>query len=123
MTGSEKWNHDIDMDKAHIAEMTNINLSLHTLSRCINALAKANGRDSGHVPYRESKLTRLLKDSLSGNAKIRLIATLSPSLMNVTESLNTLKARVCLFCHEVPWLFGCLHLGLCCSLPTQRSVS
>ncbi len=67
--------------------------SLHTLSRCINALSKANGGQSGHVPYRESKLTRLLKDSLSGNAKIRLIATLSPSVLNITESLNTLKVR------------------------------
>lgn len=86
LAGSEKWNHDIHMDKEHIAEMTNINLrcqwgcastpaspefcchsvlscdSLHTLSRCINALSKANGGQAGHVPYRESKLTRLLKD-------------------------------------------------------------
>ena len=36
--------------------------SLHTLSRCINALAKANGDKTAHVPFRESKLTRLLKD-------------------------------------------------------------
>ena len=60
-SGSEKWNLDIDVEQAHIEEMNSINLSLHTLGRCIAALAKAKG-STAHVPYRESKLTRLLKD-------------------------------------------------------------
>ena len=50
--GSEKWNIMHRMREDHITEMTNINLSLHTLGRCISSLAqKAKGRD-GHVPYR-----------------------------------------------------------------------
>lgn len=151
LAGSEKWNTKLQMKDEHIAEMTNINLSLHTLGKCISALAQAsqrqnreaesraqtrqqdrerlgsgdwdsrslgsldhsgstigsikdfpvpksgrysnsaggggggngsgnNSRDPGtHVPYRESKLTRLLQDSLGGNAKTFLIATVSPA--------------------------------------------
>jgi hypothetical protein len=121
------------MRDAHIAEMTNINLSLHTLGKCISSLAQisilkekeavqkerehtrsqnsldksssfltltpgssgtpskantanANTRPSTvqtsasiHVPYRDSKLTRLLQDSLGGNARTFLIATVSPA--------------------------------------------
>ena len=43
-----------------------------------------------HIPYRESKLTRLLKDSLGGRTKTSIIATVSPSAMNLEETLNTL---------------------------------
>ena len=52
------------MGEAHISELTNINLSLHTLSRCIAALAS---RRREHVPFRESKLTRLLRDRCAQN--------------------------------------------------------
>lgn len=91
LAGSEKWNIMHRMREDHITEMTNINLSLHTLGRCISSLAqKAKGRD-GHVPYRESKLTRLLQDSLGGNAKTILIATVSASRLNVEETISTLK--------------------------------
>jgi hypothetical protein len=150
LAGSEKWNTKLQMRDEHITEMTNINLSLHTLGKCISALAQAsirqNNRDnrdaaagsrtqtrekdrdwdarslgsldhsgstagsikdfpvprSGrysnnngtasaggggntnrepgtHVPFRESKLTRLLQDSLGGNARTFLIATISPA--------------------------------------------
>jgi kinesin family protein 3/17 len=139
LAGSEKWNTKLQMRDEHIAEMTNINLSLHTLGKCISALAQASqrqnresesrssqreradsslersmgsldhsgstagsirdfpvpksGRYSGsgggantavkepstHIPFRESKLTRLLQDSLGGNAKTFLIATVSPA--------------------------------------------
>lgn len=74
--------------------MTNINLSLHTLGRCIASLsAKSTGGAAGtrHVPYRDSKLTRLLQDSLGGNTKTKIIATLSPSLDCIDESISTLK--------------------------------
>ena len=91
LAGSEKWNTKKEMMDEHIAEMTNINLSLHTLGKCITSLAhKAAGRDS-HVPYRESKLTRLLQDALGGNARTYLIATISPSRHNAHESISTLK--------------------------------
>ncbi|CAK4637426.1 unnamed protein product [Aphanomyces euteiches] len=68
--------------------MTNINLSLHTLGRCIAALTT---KTNNHVPYRDSKLTRLLQDSLGGNTKTRIIATLSPAVDCIEESISTLK--------------------------------
>ncbi|KAJ8078798.1 Kinesin- motor protein [Marasmius tenuissimus] len=63
-----------------------INQSLLTLGRVINALVDR----SSHVPYRESKLTRLLQDSLGGHTKTCIIATVSPARSNVEETLSTL---------------------------------
>ena len=63
-----------------------INTSLLTLGRVINALVE----HSPHVPYRESKLTRLLQDSLGGRTKTCLIAAVSPAKCNFEESLSTL---------------------------------
>lgn len=63
-----------------------INQSLLTLGRVINALVDR----SPHIPYRESKLTRLLQDSLGGRTKTCIIATISPSRSNVEETLSTL---------------------------------
>ena len=99
LAGSEKWNTKQDMTNDHISEMTNINLSLHTLGKCISVLVKRSknnkngggGGNNTHIPYRESKLTRLLQDSLGGNSRTFLIATVSPSSSNVDESINTLK--------------------------------
>ncbi|OWZ13917.1 Kinesin [Phytophthora megakarya] len=91
LAGSEKWNMGAEMKEHHISEMTNINLSLHTLGRCIAALSTKSTVATGHVPYRDSKLTRLLQDSLGGNTKTKIIATLSPSLDCVEESISTLK--------------------------------
>lgn len=136
LAGSEKWNTKQQMRDEHIAEMNNINLSLHTLGKCISALAEYSRRRNreskqldkesrdrdmftslaadgpstrsqgsldvsmstngsayslainrtrpsstatAHIPFRESKLTRLLQDSLGGNAKTYLIATVSPA--------------------------------------------
>ena len=87
LAGSEKWNIDIHMKNAHISEMTNINKSLHVLGRCVAALSSTKQ----HVPYRDSKLTRLLQDSLGGNTKTRIIATLSPAADCIEESISTLK--------------------------------
>ncbi|KAG7381929.1 hypothetical protein PHYPSEUDO_005456 [Phytophthora pseudosyringae] len=91
LAGSEKWNMGTEMQDHHISEMTNINLSLHTLGRCIASLSSKSTGSSAHVPYRDSKLTRLLQDSLGGNTKTKIIATLSPSLDCVEESISTLK--------------------------------
>ena len=90
LAGSEKWDVHEEIGTAHISELTNINQSLHTLSRCIEALAKPGGERS-YVPYRESKLTRLLQDSLGGSAKTRLFAMLSPSSACAREAQATLR--------------------------------
>ncbi|KAJ3744704.1 kinesin 2 [Lentinula detonsa] len=63
-----------------------INQSLLTLGRVINALVDK----AQHVPYRESKLTRILQDSLGGRTKTSIIATISPARSNLEETLSTL---------------------------------
>lgn len=68
------------------AEAGLINKSLLTLGRVINALVDR----SSHIPYRESKLTRLLQDSLGGRTKTCIIATLSPAKSNLEETISTL---------------------------------
>ena len=65
-----------------------INKSLTTLGRVINNLTDGK---SQHVPYRESKLTRVLQESLGGNSKTCLIITCSPSIYNESETLSTLR--------------------------------
>ncbi|KAK4785739.1 hypothetical protein SAY86_002428 [Trapa natans] len=72
--------------KSKAREAGEINKSLLTLGRVINALVE----HSGHVPYRDSKLTRLLRDSLGGKTKTCLIATISPSIYCLDETLSTL---------------------------------
>jgi len=68
-------------------EGNNINRSLLALGNCINALAE--GRR--HVPYRDSKLTRLLQDSLGGNCKTVMIAAISPAIATYEDTYKTLK--------------------------------
>lgn len=68
-------------------EAGNINQSLLTLGRVISALTEGHS----HIPYRDSKLTRLLQESLGGRAKTWIIATLSPIASNVDETLSTLE--------------------------------
>lgn len=70
-------------------EGANINKSLLALGNCINALCDVRRRN--HVPYRDSKLTRLLKFSLGGNCKTVMIVCISPSSHHYDETLNTLK--------------------------------
>ncbi|XP_052172613.1 kinesin-like protein KIN-5B [Diospyros lotus] len=67
-------------------EAGEINKSLLTLGRVINALVER----SAHTPYRDSKLTRLLRDSLGGKTKTCIIATISPSAYCLEETLSTL---------------------------------
>lgn len=66
-------------------EAKQINKSLSSLGNVINALTEAK---IGHVPYRDSKLTRILQE---GNAKTSLIINLSPSILNDAETLSTLR--------------------------------
>ena len=74
-----------------LLEGANINRSLLALGNCINALASSSGNKKQHIPYRDSKLTRLLKFSLSGNCKVVMIANVSPSPIHAEETHNTLK--------------------------------
>ncbi|KAK0165175.1 hypothetical protein PV328_003719 [Microctonus aethiopoides] len=71
-----------------LKEAASINLSLSALGNVISALAAGNGR---HVPYRDSKLTRLLRDSLGGNARTLMIACVSPADRDADETLSTLR--------------------------------
>ncbi|GAA6216843.1 kinesin-like protein KIF17 isoform X2 [Lates japonicus] len=71
-----------------LREATKINLSLSALGNVISALV--DGR-SKYIPYRDSKLTRLLQDSLGGNTRTLMIACLSPADNNYEESLSTLR--------------------------------
>ncbi|KAG6921231.1 kinesin family member 18B, partial [Chelydra serpentina] len=73
-----------------LREGANINRSLLALINVINALADAKSRKS-HIPYRDSKLTRLLKDSLGGNCRTIMIAAISPSALTYEDTYNTLK--------------------------------
>ncbi|KAF2151825.1 kinesin family protein [Myriangium duriaei CBS 260.36] len=72
-----------------LLEGANINKSLLALGSCINALC--DPRKKNHVPYRNSKLTRLLKFSLGGNCKTVMIVCVSPSSVHFDETQNTLR--------------------------------
>ena len=77
-------------------EGANINKSLLALGNCINAQSEQHNSDrpnktSIYVPYRDSKLTRLLKDSLGGNCRTVMIANIAPSSSNYEDTHNTLK--------------------------------
>lgn len=71
-----------------LEESKNINRSLSALGNVIYALTDLKGRK--HIPYRDSKLTRLLEDSLGGNCKTTMIAMISPAQESFNESLSTL---------------------------------
>ncbi|KAJ3214113.1 hypothetical protein HK099_007017 [Clydaea vesicula] len=84
LAGSEKAASDIDRRK----EGAFINKSLLSLGNVISKITEDKG---GHIPFRDSKLTRVLQTSLSGNSKISVICTVSPANVNEEETLNTLK--------------------------------
>ncbi|KAE8675599.1 Kinesin-like protein NACK1 [Hibiscus syriacus] len=75
-------------DGARLREGCHINLSLMNLTTVIRKLSV--GKRSGHIPYRDSKFTRILKHSLGGNARTAIICTLSPGQSHFEQSRNTL---------------------------------
>nr|XP_005991610.1 PREDICTED: kinesin-like protein KIF11 isoform X1 [Latimeria chalumnae]XP_014341343.1 PREDICTED: kinesin-like protein KIF11 isoform X1 [Latimeria chalumnae] len=85
LAGSENIGRSGAVDK-RAREAGNINQSLLTLGRVITALVER----TPHIPYRESKLTRILQDSLGGRTKTSIIATISPASVNLEETLSTL---------------------------------
>ncbi|CAK9437014.1 uncharacterized protein LODBEIA_P14840 [Lodderomyces beijingensis] len=86
LAGSE----NISRSGSLVKEAGGINQSLLTLGRVINSLNEKKTNGSQHVPYRESKLTYILQDSLGGNTKTALIATISPAQINCMETCSTL---------------------------------
>jgi hypothetical protein len=86
LAGSEKVSSEIAMNIKHLAELRSINLSLTTLGKVISALSTK----TMHVPYRDSKLTKILKDSINGSTRTCLIATISPTIDCIEESISTL---------------------------------
>ncbi|XP_033509839.1 kinesin-like protein KIN-12C isoform X2 [Nicotiana tomentosiformis] len=74
-----------------LKEAANINKSLSTLGLVIMSLVDLAHGKHRHVPYRDSRLTFLLQDSLGGNSKTAVIATVSPSICSASETLSTLK--------------------------------
>jgi uncharacterized membrane protein YgcG len=88
LAGSERASKT-DNTGQRLKEGANINRSLLALGNCITALADKSRK--GHVPFRDSKMTRLLKDSLGGNCRTVMIANISPSHRQFEETINTLK--------------------------------
>ncbi|XP_062233656.1 kinesin-like protein KIN-UB [Phragmites australis] len=85
LAGSERI--DKSGSEGHtLEEAKSINLSLSALGKCINALAE----NSPHVPVRDSKLTRLLKDSFGGTARTSLVVTIGPSPRHRGETTSTI---------------------------------
>uniref|UniRef100_A0A2C9VWH9 Kinesin-like protein n=2 Tax=Manihot esculenta TaxID=3983 RepID=A0A2C9VWH9_MANES len=91
LAGSERASQTLTAG-ARLKEGSHINRSLLTLGTVIRKLSK--GRN-GHIPYRDSKLTRILQNSLGGNARTAMICTISPSRSHVEQSRNTLLFASC----------------------------
>ena len=87
LAGSEKMSKAGIEGNTMLKEAQNINKSIMTLGMVINALTKG----AKHIPYRDSKLTRVLQESLGGNSLTNLIINCSPSMINQSESLSTLR--------------------------------
>ena len=88
LAGSERANKSGTSGQA-LKEGSFINKSLLTLGTVISSLS--DGKNSAHIPYRDSKLTRLLASALGGNAKTCLITCISPATGNLVESQSTLR--------------------------------
>ncbi|OQV16533.1 Kinesin-like protein KIF3B [Hypsibius exemplaris] len=86
LAGSEKQSK-ANSSGERFKEATQINLSLSTLGKVITSLVEK----APHIPYRDSKLTRLLQDSLGGNSKTIMVANVGPASYNIEETLSTLR--------------------------------
>nr|KYP57727.1 Kinesin-like protein KIF15 [Cajanus cajan] len=90
LAGSERQKSS-GADSERLKEAANINKSLSTLGLVIMTLVDLAHGKPRHVPYRDSRLTFLLQDSLGGNSKTMIIANVSPSICCANETLSTLK--------------------------------
>lgn len=90
LAGSERQKQTLAAGD-RLKEANNINKSLTVLGQVINCLVENSQGKSRHIPYRDSKLTFLLKDSLGGNSKTYMIAAVSSASNSFAETLSTLK--------------------------------
>jgi len=86
LAGSEKVGAEANLSGKHFEELRNINQSLTTLGKVVAGLSSK----ALHIPYRDSKLTRILQDSIGGNTRTCLIAAVSPIAECADESISTL---------------------------------
>ena len=91
LAGSERLKESKSQGEM-VKETGSINKSLFTLGKVISCLAdKKLAANTKHIPYRDSKLTMLLQDSLGGSSKALMIACVSPSQVYLEETLSTLN--------------------------------
>jgi len=91
LAGSERASNTNNRGQ-RLIEGANINKSLLALGNCITLLSEKNEKGGAkHIPYRDSKLTRLLKDSLGGNCRTVMITNVSPGVICFEDTHNTLK--------------------------------
>jgi centromeric protein E len=88
LAGSERVYHT-QAEGVRLTEGGHINKSLLTLGTVISKLAE--GKRGAHIPYRDSKLTRILQTALGGNSRTAIICTVTPAIMHVEETHSTLK--------------------------------
>jgi len=98
LAGSERISKSQNKDEKLRKESICINLSLHSLSTVLNSIALK----ASHIPYRDSKLTHFLKDSLNENYNILLILLVSPNVKDISETISTLQfgERIVKICHH-----------------------
>ncbi|MES1902352.1 MAG: Kinesin-like protein kif3c [Paramarteilia canceri] len=90
LAGSERQKK-AETEGVRLVEANKINLSLSALGNVINALAKGETFKKSHIPYRSSKLTRVLQDALGGNAYCTMLACISADPLHSEESISTLR--------------------------------
>lgn len=90
LAGSERASQTVSVGR--FKEGSHINKSLLTLGKVVRQLS--TGRN-GHIPYRDSKLTRILHSSLGGNARTAIVCTMSPARTHIEQSKNTLLFATC----------------------------
>ena len=88
LAGSERISKS-ESKRERLEEAKKINKSISSLGNCINSLA--NNTNLSHIPFRDSKLTRILTECLGGNSKTAICACVSPYLMNFEESITTMQ--------------------------------
>ncbi|XP_001660806.2 kinesin-like protein KIF14 [Aedes aegypti] len=91
LAGSERVSQTCGASSERLKEGISINKSLLTLGKVISALAETKRSASTYIPYRDSVLTWLLRENLGGNSRTAMLATISPAVTHIDETLATLR--------------------------------